>query len=60
MKGEVLNEIFLDIKKVYDTLDQYICQDILTEYGVRTWALRLLHWQYNQLVMVERTRGYHR
>ena len=60
MSEKFIYEIFLDLHKAYDALEQEICLYILAGYGVVTWVLRLLITYCEQLTMVEMTGRYHR
>ena len=42
MREEVLYEVFQDLRKAYNTLDQEIYLDIIITYGVGLWTERLL------------------
>ena len=44
--------IFLDLHKVYDTLDRSRCQEILEGYGVGPKARKLLQTYWHRLTMV--------
>ena len=43
MREEVLYKIFLDLHKVYDSLDREICLEILEGYGLGLQDIRLLY-----------------
>ena len=58
LREEVLNLIFLDLHKVYDTLYRSRCLDILKEYGVGPQTLRLLQTYWRRLRMVARAGDY--
>ena len=51
-------EILLDIQKSYDALDHNLCLNILAEYTVVPWSLRLLRHYWPILTMVVQTGGY--
>ena len=59
MRGEVLYVIFLDLTKVYDTLDRSRCLGILEGYGVGPGARRLLRNYWRRLTMAARSGGYY-
>ena len=51
--------IFLDLTKVYDSLNRSRCLDILEGYGVGPIAWRLLKTYWHRLTMVARSGGYY-
>ena len=52
-------EVFLDLKKAYDTLDRGRTLEILEQYGAGARMLRLLHQYWDQQQVVARQGGYH-
>ena len=58
MREAVLLEVFLDLQKEYNVLDQDICLDILAEYGVGSRTIRFLRMYRDRLTMVARAGGY--
>ena len=52
-EGRMLFQVFLDLKKVYDTLDQGWTLLILEQYGVGPKVQHLLHnfWQGLEVVL---------
>ena len=59
MKEEVLYVIFLDLTKVYNSLDRSRCLEILEGYGVGPSARRFLTTYLRRLTMVARAGGYY-
>ena len=59
LREAVLHAIFLDLHKVYDSLDRSRCLDILEGYGVGPRALRLLRRYWERLKMVAQAGGYY-
>ena len=57
IRKEVLYDISLDIHKFYYTLKRDLCLDILAEYGVILWDIRLLRRYWGQLTMIARAGG---
>ena len=57
IREEILYEILLDLHKAYATLDLGICLDIIAEYGISPWALRLLQRYWDHQIMVSRVGG---
>ena len=60
MRQEVLYEIFVDIQKSYDTLDQGCALMILEEYRMRPQVCRILtrYWDWaNMLLRASRYYG---
>ena len=58
MREVVLFDIFLDIQKAYDALDQDIFLEILVVYGVGPRTIRHLWTYWDRLTMVARAGGY--
>ena len=57
MREEFLYVIFLDLKKVYDNLDIYICLEILEVYNMGPQSCRILRMYWDRLRMVARAGG---
>ena len=51
--------IFLDLHKVYDSLDRSRCLEILEGYGVGPQARQILQTYWRRLTMVARVGGYY-
>ena len=58
MRGAVLFEVFLDLKKAYGALDWDRRLRIIAEYGVGTRDLQLLRAYWGRLTMAARAGGY--
>ena len=58
MREAVLFEVFLDLQKACDALDQDICLEIIVAYGVGPRIIRLLWTYWDHLTMVARSGGY--
>ena len=59
MREAVLFKVLLlDLHKSYDSMDWYICLEILASYGFISRTLRILHTYWDQLTMVARAGGY--
>ena len=56
---DILNEIFVDLHKAYDALDQGHALEILEGYGMFPQVLRLLIQYWYQATMAERVSGYY-
>lgn len=52
-------EVFLDLRKAYDTLDRERTLEILAQYGAGARMLRLLRQYWDQQQVVARQGGYH-
>ena len=59
IRKEVIHAIFLDLHKVYNTLDSSRCLDILEGYRVGPRALHLLRRYWENLQMVARVGVYY-
>ena len=59
LREEVLNLIFLDLHKAYDTLDRSRCLEILEDYDVGPKSRRILTNYWRRLTMVVRAGGYY-
>ena len=57
MRGAVLLEIFLDLRKAYDALDRKRALDLLATCGVVPRTVRLLRMYWDRLTMVVRPAG---
>ena len=52
-------EIYLDLKKAYDTVDRERMLTILEKYGVGERTIRLLRTYWDRQQLVARQAGYH-
>ena len=60
MRGEILFEVFLYLRKAYDALDRERALELLDAYGVGHRTVRLLRTYWDQLIMVAKAYGYFR
>ena len=59
IRETVLLEVFLNLQKEYNSLDQDRCLDILAVYGVDPRALQLLRMYWGRLIMADKDGGYY-
>ena len=59
MREEVLFAIFIDLHKVYETLERDSFLEILEVYGMEPWVHRILHAYWDIIRMVDRAGRYY-